>query len=124
MFEKVEKREKNPLLDMGGLKPAAILINAYRSLPGGQDVFSLSFSCILYVHSLIAIIKLHKSEGTRQSVSHSNQQEGSLNKNCSNLLEVFRVVLKALFITHNQDNMETNFWSIYFVRKCEKAQTS
>ena len=31
------------------LEPSDLRLNAYRSLPGGQDVFSLLFSCN-YIH--------------------------------------------------------------------------
>ena len=55
---------------------------------------------------VLAIIKLSLSEGIRQAVSQSveNSIELYFSKLCSNLLETFRVVLKALLglVIHNQ----------------------
>ena len=45
---KVTDRRKNPWCT-SHLQPSNLRSNAYRSLPGDQDIFSLLFSCI-YIH--------------------------------------------------------------------------
>ena len=51
MFEKFQTGEKNPWCTKtaSNLQPFDLCSNAYRSLPGDQDIFSLLFSCI-YIH--------------------------------------------------------------------------
>ena len=48
---KVADRRKNPWCTKtaSNLQPSNLRWNAYRSLPGDQDIFSLLFSCI-YIH--------------------------------------------------------------------------
>ena len=51
MFENLVKEEKihDWTWAASNLQPSDLRSNAYRSLPGDQDIFSLLFSCI-YIH--------------------------------------------------------------------------
>jgi len=46
--EKIHDGQKKNSITASKLQPSDLCSNAYRSLPGNQDIFSLLFSCIYF----------------------------------------------------------------------------
>ena len=61
MFEKLQKGEKSMMhqdsLESLNLQPSDLCLNAYRNLPGNQDIFSLHIYIYIYIYIYISTPK-------------------------------------------------------------------